>query len=496
MTAEALGAEEQRLRSGKDMGQDEWYLGMPPSGEAGGDVRNDEVRDAPVAVRGRRPPLAEPPVNEAGPAPVVYVIGTLDRGGAERQVMELATRLDRKRFASHVFCLSVGGPLQAEVEAAGIPVTIIGFRGFRIFRKPWVGWRGMIRLVQSLRAVRPAIVHGYLFWAYILGTIAARLTRVPIVIASRRSLGTSKTGQAHYLLLERWTNAMTDLWVANSEAVRQDTARQEGVDPVRIRVIPNGVDTDRFAATLDRRAVRHRLGLPEEGPLLLTVSNLIHYKGYGTLLQAVPLVTQIHPTARFLLAGDGPMRPEMERRIAAARLAGSVRLLGERSDVPDLLQAADHLVHPSDEEGFPNAILEAMAAGLPVVATRVGGTPELVVDGVTGILVPPRSPADLAAAVCRLLADPGLARRLGSAGKERAVGEFPIGRMVERTEALYTDLLRTKLGLEYQPACGWVPAPMAALVQSVPIGKGRGQRVVDVRGRMAEKSQRLPKRPG
>ena len=438
-------------------------------------------------------------MGEAGPVPVVYVIGTLDRGGAERQVMELATRLDRKRFAAHVFCLSVGGPMQPEVKAAGIPVTVIGFRGFRIFSRPWrpwVGWRGMIRLVQALRAVRPTIVHGYLFWAYILGTIAARLTRVPIVIASRRGLGTFKAGQAHYLLLERWTNAMTDLWVANSEAVRQDTARQEGVDPARIRVIPNGVDPDRFAGTPDRRAVRRRLGLPEAGPLILTVSNLIHYKGHGTLFEAVPLVTRIHPTARFLLAGDGPIRPEIERRIAGADLAESVRLLGERDDVPDLLRAADLLVHPSDEEGFPNAILEAMAAGLPVVATRVGGTPELVVDGVTGILVPPRSPADLAAAVSRLLADPGLARRLGTAGRERAVREFPLGRMVERTEALYTEVLRTKLGLKYQPACGWVPAPNTAHMHAPPTGNGRGEREVDVSGRVAEKSQRLPKGPG
>jgi glycosyltransferase involved in cell wall biosynthesis len=394
-----------------------------------------------------------------GRVPVVYVIGTLDRGGAERQVMELATRLDRKRFAPHVICLSVGGPLQPEVEAAGIPVTVIGFRGLRIFRRPWrpwMGWREMIQLVQSLRAVRPTIVHGYLFWAYILGTMAARVARVPIVIASRRSLGTFKAGRVHYLLLERLTNAMTDLWVANSEAVRQDTVRQEGVDPARIRVIPNGVDPNRFAGSADRPTVRRRLGLPEDGPLLLTVSNLIHYKGHGTLLEAVPLITRTHPTARFVLAGDGPMRAEIERRIATAGVADRVRLLGERIDIPDLLRAADLLVHPSDEEGFPNAILEAMAAGRPVVATRVGGTPELVLDGVTGTLVPPRSPAALAAAVSHLLADSQLADRMGAAGRERAVREFSLARMVERTEALYAEVLHTKLGLEYQPACGWV----------------------------------------
>jgi hypothetical protein len=154
------------------------------------------------------------------------------------------------------------------------------------------------------------------------------------------------------------------------------------------------------------------------------------------------------------------------------------------------------LVHPSDEEGFPNAILEGMAAGLPVVATRVGGTPELVVDGVTGILVPPRSPADLAAAVSRLLADAELADGMGAAGRERAAREFPLGRMVERTEALYTEVLRTKLGLEYQPACGWVPARNTAHKHALPPGNGRGEREVDVRGRVAEKSQRPPKGPG
>jgi glycosyltransferase involved in cell wall biosynthesis len=306
--------------------------------------------------------------------------------------------------------------------------------------------------------VRPVLVHGFLFWAYILGTYAAKAAGVPIVISSRRGLGNFKAGHAHYLLLERLANVMTDLWVANSETVRQDTARQEGVDPARIRVIPNGVDSDRFAASPDRSALRRRLGLPVDGPLLLTVSNLIHYKGHGTLLEAMPLITRTHPTAMIVLAGDGPMRVEIDRRIATSGLAESVRLLGERRDVPDLLRAADLLVHPSDEEGFPNAILEAMAAGLPVVATRVGGTPELVLDGATGILVPPRSPTDLAAAVSRLLADPSLADQMGAAGRERAVREFPLARMVEQTETLYAEVLRTKLGIEYQPACGWGPS--------------------------------------
>jgi glycosyltransferase involved in cell wall biosynthesis len=401
---------------------------------------------------------------------IIYIIGTLDVGGSEGQLVRLAMGLDRQRFEPLVCCLSSAGPYQSVLEAAAIPVEVIGFRGLTIFRHPYRVASQLFRLVRFLSREQPCIVHGFLFWAYILGTYAAKAAGVPIVIASRRGLGHFKARKPHYLFLERLTNAMTDVWVANSEAVRQDTARQEGVDPARIRVIPNGVDPNRFARVLDRRAVRRRLGLPEDDPLLLTVSNLIHYKGHGTLLEAVPLVTRIHQRARFLLTGDGPMRPEIERRIAGAGLAASVQLLGERSDVPDLLQAVDQLVHPSDEEGFPNSVLEGMAAGLPVVATRVGGTPELVVDGVTGILVPPRSPADLAAAVCRFLADPDLARRLGSAGRERAFREFPLGRMVERTEGLYAELLLTKLGLEYQPGSGWVSG------QEATQSPGRGSR--------------------
>ncbi len=387
---------------------------------------------------------------------ILYIIGTLDVGGSEGQLVRLVTGLDRQRFEPLVCCLSSAGPYQSVLDAAGIPVEVIGFRGLTIFRHPYRVALQLCRLIHFIRRVRPVLVHGFLFWAYILGTYAAKVASVPIVIASRRSLGTFKAGQAHYLLLERLTNAMTDLWVANSEAVRQDTVRQEGVDPARIRVIPNGVDPNRFAGSADRPTVRHRLGLPADGPLLLTVSNLIHYKGHGTLLEAVSLITRKHPTARFVLAGEGPMRAEIERRIATAGLADLVRVLGERIDIPDLLRAADLLVHPSDEEGFPNAILEAMAAGRPVVATRVGGTPELVVDGVTGTLVPPRSPAALAAAVSHLLADSQLADRMGAAGRERAVREFSLARMVERTEALYAEVLRSKLGLEYQPVCGWV----------------------------------------
>ena len=183
---------------------------------------------------------------------IIYVIGTLDVGGTERQLVALVTRLDRRRFEPTVCCLSAGGPLEAGLRAAGIPVTVVGFRGLRpsmgltfILRLPAILVK-LVRLGKLIRAKHPDIVHGFLFSAYVLAAPAARLAGVPTVLASRRSLGLFKAGKWHYLWQERFTNRLTDLIVANSEAVKADAVKQERLDPDKVLVIHNGVDLGEF----------------------------------------------------------------------------------------------------------------------------------------------------------------------------------------------------------------------------------------------------------
>lgn len=378
---------------------------------------------------------------------VVYVIGTLDLGGTERQLIALVKGLDRSRFLPIVYCLTATGPLAADLEEAGVKVKCFGLRGLKVWRNPIRVAQCLLAFFNDLKKEKPKIVHGFLFHAYILGTFAAKLAGVPIVIASRRSLGHFKEKKWHYLLAERLANRMTDLIVANSEAVRDDVIRQEKVEPAKVRVVYNGVDPALYEIPADP-ALRTSLGIPEEARIVGVVANLIHYKGHRFLLQAWRTVKQKIPGARLLLVGDGPLRGALEELAQELGLEKEVRFLGSRQDVPRLFALMDVAVLPSLEEGFPNAILEAMAAGKPVVATNVGGIPEAVIHGKTGLLVPPKDPQALADAIIQLLCDPKLAEEMGKAGRERVTKEFGLDRMVKEMEGLYEELISRKLQRE------------------------------------------------
>lgn len=387
--------------------------------------------------------MARPPLK------VIYVIGTLEVGGTERQLVELAARLDPSRFRAIVVCLSSGGPLAEQLRAKGIPVRIVGLRGLRRYGPP-LPWRlpallwGFLRLIRLLRVEAPDIVHGLLFPAYVLGAQAARFAGIPVIVAGRRSLGLFKASKPLHLFFERAANRLTDLIIANSEAVRQDVLRGERLPAEKVIVIHNGLDPVRFVVPADD-GFRRSLGLGSHRPVVGVVANFISYKGHRYFLDAWADVLKEFPDALALLVGDGPLRADMESQAAALRLGESVRFLGSRDDVPALLALMDLVVHPALEEGFSNAILEAMGAGKPVVAARVGGNPEAVVDGETGLLVPPRDSTALAAAMLRLFRNPEEAGRFGQAGRQRVVEHFTISSSVRQYEAVYERLVASKV---------------------------------------------------
>jgi glycosyltransferase involved in cell wall biosynthesis len=269
------------------------------------------------------------------------------------------------------------------------------------------------------------------------------LVGVPIVVTSRRSLGVFKADKPHYLFMERLANRMTDLVVANAEAVKIDAIRQERLPSSRIRVVYNGIEPRLFNLPLEP-TLRSSLEIPCEVEVLGVVANLIAYKGHRFLLEACHLVKQRYPRFVVLLIGEGPCRSELERLAKDLHLEAEIRFLGARQDVPRLLSVVGMVVLPSLHEGLPNAILEAMAAGKPVVATRVGGIPEAVVHGETGLLVPPADPGALAEAILALLGDPGRAGAMGRAGRDRVVKKFGMDRMVLETQKLYEELLAAK----------------------------------------------------
>jgi glycosyltransferase involved in cell wall biosynthesis len=343
-----------------------------------------------------------------------------------------------------VCCLASGDTLVARLRGAGIPVEVIGLRkrsasGAGVVRHLLATLSRLWRFVAVVRRHRPAVVHGMLFWGYVFGTVAARATGVPRIVASRRSLAHFKDGKPSYVWLERLVNRWTDVFVANSQAVRNEVLRLEHVAPARVCVIYNGIDVAGYLRQPDP-ALRESLGIGATMPVATVVANFIHYKGHLVFLKAWQGVVARHADAVALLIGDGPLRDEIVRDISAAGLDRSIRVLGHRHDVPDLLAISDVCVHPSFEEGFSNAVLEALAAARPVVATAVGGTPEIVIPGRTGWLVPPRDSAALAAAILEVLADPIAAAARGAAGRQLVAERCDRQTAIARYQQVYLGL--------------------------------------------------------
>lgn len=365
------------------------------------------------------------------PARVCLLIGQLGMGGTEKQLVLLAGGLRARGVEVTVLVMFGGGPREEALRAAGIPVVHLGFRRRTAgWRMPAANLAAFARLVGHLRRLRPEVVHAFLFHAYVTAAPAARLARVPVLVAGRRSLAEFKRGHPMMLAMERVATLMTDHLVANALSVAEDTRRVEGVRPDKVTVIRNGLPGSAFdpavPALLDTRL-----------PVVLCVANLISYKGHRYLLDAVARLRRRGLACTLALAGDGPERADLERR--AARLGIDVRFLGTRADVERLLARADVSVLSSLEEGMSNAVMEAMAAGCPVVATEVGETGELLRG--RGVLVPPADAAALADGLASVLTDPEFARRLGGRARAWSRDQLPVGAMVDRHVRVYEALL-------------------------------------------------------
>lgn len=368
---------------------------------------------------------------------VVHLITELDIGGAQCALLRLLIGLDRDRFSPTVVCLYNGDKTVAQrIRQLGVHVFDLGMTA------KW-RWDVLWRLCTLLVRERPAILHAWMFHANFLGRIAGRLARVPIVVTSRRNVD---IGGAFRESLNRWTAPLDDRVIAVCEIVRQVEIERARVPSEKVVTIYNGVDAKSFGAPdAEGRGVGRRVpGIPVGLPLVGTVGRLHRQKGFADLITAWALVRNRFPAARLLLVGDGEQRGDLEAQVRSLGLSEMVTFAGLRADISDILTELDLFVLPSLWEGMPNAVLEAMVTGLPVVATAVGGTPEVVSDGVTGLLVPPHDPTVLAQALTTLLQDPDLRRKMGQAGRKRVMQCFTAERMVERTEQLYMQLLEEK----------------------------------------------------
>ncbi|MBI4342291.1 MAG: glycosyltransferase [Candidatus Omnitrophica bacterium] len=364
---------------------------------------------------------------------VVYVVDDLNLGGAQRQLVELVQALPRDRYDVHIISLSATKRAYVGALRAGkIPVTCIAQSG------KW-SWRTFIQLYRVIRRLRPAVVHTGLFTADLYGRLAARLAGVRVVVSTVHSVDFDKPSR--HVMADRLLRGLTDRFIATAGAVRTVLNEREGVPPERTTVIYNGVNLREFTPASSNGHLRAELGLPAEDPVIGIVGRLVPVKDHETFLYAAALVRQAMPRSRFLIVGDGARRAPLEHLIDQLDLRGHVRFLGSRSEVAPVYDLLDLLVVSSRYEGCCRVILEAMAMSKPVVATAVGGNPELVSSGRTGLLVPPEDPRHLADAILELLDHPDRARAMGRSARHRVEQRFSLERMVEETDRVYQELL-------------------------------------------------------
>lgn len=344
---------------------------------------------------------------------------------------ELIRRLDDRRFRVHAVSLRREGAWLPRVEERAVSVVefpISGFAKLATLKQLW-------RFSRWCRRERIAVLHTCDFYSNIFGLFGAALAGVPVRIGSRRELNPGKTsGQ---IRLQRLAYRFATRVVANSPAAAA-ILREEGVPSAAVALIPNGVDAAAYAEPERRAAVRR----------VITVANLRPEKNHETLIAAAAQLAEDCPGLRYQIVGEGSRREELEALARSRGVEGIVEFLGHSEDVPGLLAAADVFVLPSRSEAFPNSVIEAMAAGLPVVACAVGGLLDLIETGRTGILVPPSDPEPLAAALRALYDQPARARAMGLEARREVHARYSFERMVGAFEDLYQTELRAQHVLE------------------------------------------------
>lgn len=392
-----------------------------------------------------RPTPASPRVGAEAPVSMAFLAGSLRFGGAERHLAHLLTRLDRHRFAPRLYLTDREGVFLEEVESAGVPVEATGIRSVLTPD----GMRGLFRLSRRLRQANVRLVHSYLYGANLIGmglsvldaslihAIGIRQQVLPRPAVFRALFNLFEGPRTHFVSVSRAADRVLADW---------------GVSPDWRHRVANGVAIPPRLEPARRYALRAELGVLDESPLITMTANFHPIKGHLELIEAFAIAVRQPITAsatapgvasaRLALIGDGKLIDASRELARVHRVGDRVLFLGHRENVGELLQASDLFVLNSKSEGMSNALLEALAAGLPCIATAVGGNPELVRPEENGVLVPPRDVAPLARELERLLRDADVRRRFGERSLEIARAEYSIETMVARTEEIYDNLLR------------------------------------------------------
>jgi glycosyltransferase involved in cell wall biosynthesis len=391
---------------------------------------------------------------------ILFLSTSMGMGGADQQLLSAARELRARGHDIAIVSLTPLGPMGLEARSAGLPTESLEMP--RGVPDP----RGLLRLVRFTRRWRPDVVHSHMVHANLMARALRLLAPVPVLVSTIHNID---EGGPLLMAGYRLTNRLADHMTIISQAAADRFVRDRIVPRELLSVVPNGVNLDEFLnVPRDARAsLRRSLELGDEFAWL-AVGRFETAKDYATMLRGFTEVRRRRPDAVLLLVGRGSLQGETEALVRALALEGAVRFLGVRRDVPALTQAADAYVMSSAWEGMPMVLLEAAAGALPIVATAVGGNSEVVEHGRTGLVVPPRDPSALGAAMLGVMdLSDGERHAMGERGRERVRSRFALSRVVDTWEGLYRDLLADR-GVAVRPAVG--PATPASLAGRVPPG--------------------------
>ena len=372
------------------------------------------------------------------PYKILFVVTSLTTGGAERLLVQILQRMNRDLFQPVVVCLKDPGPLAAELAPWKIPI-------YSCLLKNKYDLRVFFRLLTIIRQEKVQVVWVHstgdkMFW----GRLAAKTAGVPVILASIHFMGNEGQGQSILGPLNKALTPITDRFMAVSENQGRYLIERESIPSSKMVVIPNGIDLKGFQPQRTPGEVRKDLGLRKEGFIVGQVANLRPIKGHRVLLQAAKRVLDQKKEVTFLLVGDGPERKVLEKECSDLGLDEAIHFLGDRTDIPDLIQCFHVGTLTSYMETFPLAVLEYMALAKPVVAPDIGGIPELISHGIQGLLFPPGDSKALADHLLQLLSQPQLAGRLGEEGLKRVKASFSLDLMLKKMEDLMISILRQK----------------------------------------------------
>jgi len=368
---------------------------------------------------------------------ILFVIGGLEFGGGERVFLQLASGL-KDRYRVFV-ATSTNGLFTSELNRLGIEV-------FSVDMSRQLTLKPIYQIKKIIRNNEIDLVHSQGARADFFARSAGRIANAPHILCTVampvEGFEVGPLRKTIYRFMDGLSERYVEKFIVVSESLKNTLIKERGIPPHRVVRIYNGIEIDKYNPKLKKTSFRNNWGIPPAVPIVGAIGRMVWQKGFEFLIKAIPDIVEVTPDTRFLLVGDGPLRPNLENLARKLNVYDRIIFTGFRSDIPDLLSTTDVLAVPSLQEGFPMITLEAMAMAKPVVATQIQGITEQIVDGKEGVLIPPRNPEALARTVQRLITDKELSARLGRTARSRVEDFFPVAKMIRETEKVYSSLLK------------------------------------------------------